>query len=580
VGNLAEMAHTANAGNWTRGFTYAVDSNRLLFTHVNGSDYGYASHPAHGYLVSMPHLSVMRWGVRDELEAVATQVVNQGTPETTWYVYDGDGTRVRKVVERAAAQGAVPLKKVERFYLDGVEIAIEYDGAGLPSMERHTFHVNDDHQRVALIETEHVPGNPAPTKRLVRYLSPDHLDSTQVETDDAGNVIAYEVFHPFGSSAYQATASAVGPPARRYRYTGMERDEESGLEYHGARYYAAWLGRWIAPDEHPDTLDGNRFAYVKNNPMAYRDPNGRFEEPVHGALTYRLALAAGFSAEDAATIAIATAGMDHDAKLRPGDGVGEMQSQILLGRTQIHHYPSQEAALARVEGDIKDGVDDLRKFGRDIHSLEDVGFKDAAGPHSRGVSWLAPTLFVASAVGAGLGVLAAVGASKAFAAGGAWTVAGVVLTVVAVALFAFALYALIFGLVGAGTGHPTYKTEKEGWSFFFLHTADRAFSDPEANTKELQRVFEKLKAAAKERNPAAVANEADAAAAIKETVEANTQQKIDALFNTPARDSQGKCVASYAEIRAHAPWAEREPDVSFPKEKYIWNKTFMTCPVR
>ena len=54
----------------------------------------------------MPQLSVMRHTFKDELAAVATQVVNAGTPETTYYVYDGEGTRVRKVVEGAAAAGS------------------------------------------------------------------------------------------------------------------------------------------------------------------------------------------------------------------------------------------------------------------------------------------------------------------------------------------------------------------------------------------------------------------------------------------------------------------------------------------
>ena len=51
----------------------------------------------------MPHLSLMRWSFKDELAAVATQVVGAGTPETTWYVYDGDGKRVRKVTDAGGA---------------------------------------------------------------------------------------------------------------------------------------------------------------------------------------------------------------------------------------------------------------------------------------------------------------------------------------------------------------------------------------------------------------------------------------------------------------------------------------------
>jgi RHS repeat-associated protein len=35
---------------------------------------------------------------------------------------------------------------------------------------------------------------------------------------------------------------------KRYRYTGKERDDSSGLCYYGARYLTPWLSRWISPD--------------------------------------------------------------------------------------------------------------------------------------------------------------------------------------------------------------------------------------------------------------------------------------------------------------------------------------------
>ena len=40
---------------------------------------------------------------------------------------------------------------------------------------------------------------------------------------------------------------------KRYRYTSKERDEENDLDYFGQRYYAAWLGRWTAPEERTAT---------------------------------------------------------------------------------------------------------------------------------------------------------------------------------------------------------------------------------------------------------------------------------------------------------------------------------------
>jgi RHS repeat-associated protein len=61
------------------------------------------------------------------------------------------------------------------------------------------------------------------------------------------------------------------------RYTGKERDEETGFTYHGARYYAHWLGRWMSAD--PIGLgDGtNVYAYVRGNTVTYVDPGGMQE---------------------------------------------------------------------------------------------------------------------------------------------------------------------------------------------------------------------------------------------------------------------------------------------------------------
>ena len=62
---------------------------------------------------------------------------------------------------------------------------------------------------------------------------------------------------------------------KRYRYTGKERDEESGLYYHGARYYAPWLGRWIQPDPQGTADSPDLYQYARDNPTRYRDMKGR-----------------------------------------------------------------------------------------------------------------------------------------------------------------------------------------------------------------------------------------------------------------------------------------------------------------
>ncbi|MCB0189100.1 MAG: hypothetical protein KDE31_32750, partial [Caldilineaceae bacterium] len=99
------------------------------------------------------------------------------------------------------------------------------------------------------------------------------LGSASLELDDLAQIISYEEYAPYGSTTYQAVRSQTETP-KRYRYTGMERDEESGLYYHGARYYAAWLGRWQSSD--PENLvDGpNLYQYTISNPIRHSDPTG------------------------------------------------------------------------------------------------------------------------------------------------------------------------------------------------------------------------------------------------------------------------------------------------------------------
>ena len=115
-------------------------------------------------------------------------------------------------------------------------------------LERQTLHVMDDKQRIALVETRTLDaGNDPAPLQLIRYQFGNHLGSASLELDDQAQIISYEEYTPYGSTSYQAVRSQTETP-KRYRYTGKERDEESGLYYHGARYYAPWLGRWTSCD--------------------------------------------------------------------------------------------------------------------------------------------------------------------------------------------------------------------------------------------------------------------------------------------------------------------------------------------
>jgi RHS repeat-associated protein len=273
AGNFQKVIHKAANGDWTRSYTYnepsliepTKNSNRLSNTTVgNGVPEIYPS-DGHGNITRMSHLPLMRWDYRDQLQATAQQVINNGTPETTWYVYDADGQRVRKVTELATGQ-----VKDQRIYVDGFEV---YRREGANPLVRETLHIMDDKGRIALVETRISGNEPGLPPQLIRYQFGNHLGSASLELDGQSRIISYEEYYPYGSASYQAVRSPT-ETAKRYRYTGKERDEETGLSYHGARYYAPWLGKWIAADP-IGIIDGlNLFEYVLCNPLMLSDQSG------------------------------------------------------------------------------------------------------------------------------------------------------------------------------------------------------------------------------------------------------------------------------------------------------------------
>jgi RHS repeat-associated protein len=286
VGNFLSVTHAtsdpANPG-WMSTYAYNEPSplepgkqNNRLTGATTGAVTDHYTYDAHGNTTGMPHLAIMAWDYRDRLQATAQQVVSAGgTPETTYYVYDTSGQRVRKVTERQ--QGS---RKQERIYLGGFEVYREYDGLGSSvNLERQSLHLMDDKQRIALVETRTVNAvaDTAPPQ-LVRYQYGNHLGSACLELDEAAQIISYEEYSPYGGTTYQAVRSQTETP-KQYRYTGKERDEESGLNYHGARYYVTWRGRWVSCD--PLGIEGgfNLYGFSRNNPIGFTDPNGLQPDP-------------------------------------------------------------------------------------------------------------------------------------------------------------------------------------------------------------------------------------------------------------------------------------------------------------
>ncbi|NUP10068.1 MAG: RHS repeat-associated core domain-containing protein [Polyangiaceae bacterium] len=265
IGNILELFHDAgSAATWTRPYVYVSQTNRLATTGPTGSTVSY-THDVHGNMIAMPHLSAITWTPFDQMQSA-----DKGGGGIVYFTYGADGQRVRKVWEQTATSIR------ERIYLGGYELYREREVSGLV-LERQTLHVMDGVRRIAMVETKTVDNSVppfTPTPRL-RYQLGNHLGSALLEVDETGLVISYEEYHPYGTSAYRSARASVDVSARRYRYTGKERDEETGLYYHGARYYASWLARWTSAD--PMGLDAEGpclYRYCGAAPTMYVDPSG------------------------------------------------------------------------------------------------------------------------------------------------------------------------------------------------------------------------------------------------------------------------------------------------------------------
>jgi RHS repeat-associated protein len=161
------------------------------------------------------------------------------------YVYDGDGKRVKSVV------GAVTTIYV--YNILGQLVAEYTDG---PTQNGGTS-----------------------------YVTTDTLGSTRLITGSNQEAKERHDYLPFGEevpSGYNSRANVpgYGTDNVRQKFTGKERDNETGLDYFWARHYSSARGRFVSVDPlmasaktgNPQTW--NRYVYLVNNPLRDVDPEG------------------------------------------------------------------------------------------------------------------------------------------------------------------------------------------------------------------------------------------------------------------------------------------------------------------
>ncbi len=240
VGNRTRYTQTITS---TNVITYAYDAaNRL--TNVDGVAYTWDDN---GNLLSD--------GSKTYTYTQANRLIAVSDQQSAFsFVYNGDGTRVKQVV-------------------DGHGITYTLDlAAPLVTVLAERSGATTTHYIYAL-----------GTRPLAQhddeweYLLPDALGSVRQLADADGNVTLSQAYQPYGSLLERA-----GSGTSTFGYAGEQADT-SGLIYLRARYYSSSIGLFLAKDSWQGSssrsLTLNQWIYVEGNPTNFTDPSGLVPYP-------------------------------------------------------------------------------------------------------------------------------------------------------------------------------------------------------------------------------------------------------------------------------------------------------------
>ena len=349
VGNMLQMKHISEGNSWTRKYCYSDSNNHLLSTSIGDTISHYSYHPTHGFINSMPHLTCMEWNFRDELAMSSRQASNDDQAEKTYYCYDASGKRSRKITVKGNSI------KDERIYLGDFEIYRCHSGLH-SGLERKTMSLSDDKgQRYVMIDVRNNVDD-GTEKELTRFQLGNNIGSTSIELDDSAEIISYEEYHPYGTTSYQIMSRSIKAAAKRYRYTGMERDDETGLSYHTARYYIPWLGRWLSAD--PIGIEGgiNFYCYCLCSPNSFTDVNGT--DCLYDPYTFETICEGGPDDFDYQYLQVQNEELEqYEEYIGSGEIVKDFFSGIGKGANEIIEAIDAVDPLSRVESAIYTGLD-------------------------------------------------------------------------------------------------------------------------------------------------------------------------------------------------------------------------------
>ena len=334
--------------------TYSYTGNRL--SSASGGDASIYSYNGYGSVTGITRNGITYTLSYDSINNLKN--FKSGSVSLADFGYDADGMRVTKIANGKTV--------VYHYDSEGRVISVT-DGAG-------TFIADYIYLNGKLVAKRYPAG--------LYFCYTDPGGTIMAMTNTSAGIVWKADYKPFGEEQ-----SVSGTIENNDKFTGKEKDKETGLYYFGARYMRPEIGRFLAIDPlgpvnsqtskanersllTPQRL--NRYAYSLNNPYRYVDPDGRYERDVHYNLTYYLAVKTGFTQNQAKQIAAANQGVD-DSRIT-GSFVSEEARRD-------YHFVTPERLNQMLQAAYS--TNDLTLFGQFLHAYQDsyahAGFEPRYG---------------------------------------------------------------------------------------------------------------------------------------------------------------------------------------------------------
>jgi RHS repeat-associated protein len=351
------------------------------------------------------------------------------------YTYDADGNQTGWTHDTNGTRRTITWddeNRIQAVFDNGHEKDYKYDDQGQRVIKRgpqgETVYVNQFYtQRPGATGTKQIyagtsriaaklvkqdtpnsnPNGNTPFEKDIFFYHPDHLGSSNYVTDLNGKLYEHLEYFPFGESWVEENSNSQRTP---YLFSAKELDEETGLYYFGGRYYDPRTSVWQSPDpllgkyfpnraeklQLGDNWNAERdlpgrggvfasinidlYAYGRQNPIRYVDPDGKLSFPWHFGITYKAARDSGKSFTASMSLAWDAMAVDW-RKGSQGTDAEHTRMHAMAGKQKDGTYQSKEQAIQEtkkfIEQSIKGG-----DTAAAVHAGEDL----PAGGHG-GHEW-------------------------------------------------------------------------------------------------------------------------------------------------------------------------------------------------